>query len=121
MPLITETISNNGGNQRWLGSAHGIWNGRTLTLDMAKFAKATHYPQGYIPGGTPLSITDGYAVPYDGTNIAGHLLEDFPVVAAGTAAKEPVGVLYHGTVIAANVPGTFTAPAAQKQTTITYL
>ncbi len=44
--LRTETFG--GGDQSWLGSAHGIGNCRTETIDISAFTASTHYPNGYI-------------------------------------------------------------------------
>lgn len=116
--LKSETVGT--GDQSWLGSAHGIRNCRTEQLDISAFTANTHYPNGYIPSGTPLAKVGGLMVPYtsaEGTTtgagvFAGHLFTD--QVVSGTA-DFPVPVLDHGRVIAAKVPqGTdaFTAPVA---------
>ena len=121
--LKTETYGP--GDQSWLGSAHGLGNARTETLDISAFTAGTHYPNGYIPSGTPVAKVGGVLVPYDGTEatvdgagvLAGHILTDQPVV--GTA-DFPVPVLDHGRVKADLVPGNFTAPtAAAKSAAVT--
>lgn len=38
----------------WAASRHGFDTAGTGTLDVTKFTKATHYPNGYIPSGTPV-------------------------------------------------------------------
>ena len=43
------------GNPGWLGSAHGTDATRTVTLDASKFTAGTHYPNGFIRGGTPVA------------------------------------------------------------------
>ena len=63
--LKTESFSS--GDQSWLGSTHGLRNARTETLDISAFTPATHYPNGYIPSGTPVAKVGGVLVPYDGT------------------------------------------------------
>lgn len=115
--LKTETFG--GGDQSWLGSAHGIANARTETLDPTTFTAGTHYPNGYIPSGTPVALVGGVLVPYDKTEatvtgagiLAGFLLTDQPVVGTG---KFGAPLLDHGRVKVANVPqsGGFTAPVA---------
>lgn len=107
------------GDQSWLGSAHGIRNARTVTIDISAFTAGTHYPDGYIPSGTPVAIVANQAVPYDKTEatvtgagiLAGFILTDQPVV--GTA-DFPAPLLDHGRVIVSKVPysGGFAAPAA---------
>ncbi|MFE5309708.1 head decoration protein [Isoptericola sp. NPDC056605] len=113
--LKNETFG--GGDQSWLGSTHGIANARTEVLDISTFTAGTHYPNGYIPSGTPVAKVGGVLVPYDGTEatvtgagiLAGFVLTDQPVVGTADFA---VPVLDHGRVRASKVPGTFTAPAA---------
>lgn len=108
------------GDQSWLDSAHGLRNARTEVLDISTFTGSTHYPNGYIPSGTPLAKVSGMVVPYTSAEatttgagvLAGHLLTDQPVVGTNDFA---VPVLSHGRVKAAKVPtGTdaFTAPVA---------
>ena len=119
MPRIqSETFG--AGDQSWLGSSHGIHECRTEVLDISAFTSGTHYPNGYIPSGTPLAKVGGLMVPYtsaEGTTtgagvLAGFLFTDQPVV--GTT-DFGVPVLDHGRVKTAKVPqGTdaFTAPVA---------
>src|SRR5690349_4066809 len=84
--LRTETFG--AGDQSWLGSAHGIANCRTETLDVSAFTAGTHYPNGYIPSGTPVAKVGGLLVPYDKTEatvtgagiLVGHVFTDQPVV-----------------------------------------
>ena len=126
----TETFGS--GDQSWLRSAHGLRNSKTETLDISTFTSGTHYPNGYIPSGTPVAKVGGMMVPYtsaEGTTTGagilwGHLLTDQKVV--GTV-DFGVPVFRHGEVIAAKVPqGTdaFTAPVAAAKrvsTTINYV
>lgn len=123
--LRTESILG-AGDFRWLRSDHSIWNGRTESLDMAAFTQATHFPNGYIPSGTPLALVSGQLVPYDSleattTNagvLAGHLLTDQPVVFAnGAFSTEELNVplLDHGRVNPVFVPSgvqAFVVPVA---------
>jgi len=115
--LKTETFGS--GDQSWLGSSHGIRNCRTETLDVSTFTAGTHYPDGYIPSGTPVAKVGGVLVPYDKTEgtttgagiLAGFVFTDQPVVGAGDLG---VPVLDHGRVKASKIPmsGGFTAPVA---------
>jgi hypothetical protein len=76
------------GDQSWLGSTHGIGNARTESIDISTFTAGTHYPNGYIPSGTPVAKVGGLLVPYDVTEgtttgagiLAGFILTDQPVV-----------------------------------------
>lgn len=109
--LKSETTG--GGDLSWLGSTHGIANARTEILDVSAFTVA----DGFIPSGTPVAKVSGVLVPYDGAEgtttgagiLAGFVLFDQAVVGTTDFA---VPLIDHGRVIAANVPGTFTAPAA---------
>lgn len=122
--LRTETFG--GGDFSWLGSAHGIGNARTATLDISAFQQATHYPDGYIKSGTPVALVSGALVPYDGTEeteagagvLAGFVLTDQPVV--GTA-KFAVPLLDHGRVKTAKLPVAFTAPTGAKRGETTFV
>lgn len=115
--LKSETFGS--GDQSWLGSSHGIRNARTVTIDISAFTSGTHYPDGYIPSGTPVAIVSNLAVPYDKTEgtttgagiLAGFILTDQPVV--GTV-DFPAPLLDHGRVIVSKVPysGGFATPAA---------
>lgn len=121
--LRTENFGS--GDQSWLGSTHGIRNARTEILDVSAFTAATHYPDGYVPAGTPLAKVNGLMVPYDitaGTTtgagvLAGHLLTDQKIV--GTA-DFGVPVFDHGRVIASKVAAilsawsAFVAPSSAK-------
>jgi len=125
--LRSESIG--AGDQSWLGSAHGIADCRTETIDISAFTAGTHYPDGYIPSGLPVARVGGVLVPYDATEatvtgagiLAGHIFTDQPVV--GTA-DIPAPLLDHGRVKVANLPVAFTAPAAaakRSATTIVYI
>jgi len=116
--LKTETVGT--GDMSWLDSGHGIRNARTEVIDISTFTAGTHYPNGYIPAGTPLAKVSNLMVPYtsaEGTTTGagilwGHLLTDAPVVGTNDFAAP---VLQHGRVKTAKVPqGTdaFTAPVA---------
>jgi hypothetical protein len=119
--LQSETFGS--GDQSWLGSSHGIHECRTETLDISAWTAGTHYPNGYIPSGTPCAKVGGVLVPYtvaEGTTtgagvLAGFLYTDQPVVpATGVGAADfAVPLLDHGRVKAAKVPyASFVAPAA---------
>lgn len=129
MPRLTsETVG--GGDQSWLGSTHGIHECRTETVDVSAFTEATHYPDGYIPSGTPVAKVGGLLVPYDSTEatttnagvLAGFIFTDQSVVGTGDF---PAPLLDHGRVKSAKVPDgatAFTAPvAAAKRAASTFV
>lgn len=116
--LSTETFGS--GDMSWLDSGHGLRNARTDTLDISTFTAGTHYPDGYIPSGTPVAKVSGVLVPYtsaEGTTTGagvlwGHILTDQRVVGTNDFA---VPVFQHGRVKASKVPqgsDAFAAPAA---------
>lgn len=116
--LKSETLG--AGDQSWLGSSHGITECRTELLDISTFTAGTHYPNGFIPSGTPVAKVGGVLVPYDSTEatttnagvLAGHLFTDQSVVGTNDFA---VPVLDHGRVKSAKVPvgvQAFTVPVA---------
>jgi hypothetical protein len=125
--LSNETFG--GGDLSWLGSAHGIANARTEILDISTFTAGTHYPNGYIPSGTPVAKVGGVLIPYDATEgtvtgagiLAGFVLTDQKVVGTADFA---VPLYDHGRVRTAKLPIAFTAPAAAAKraaTTIVFI
>lgn len=62
--LTTESIGSS--NQSWLGSTHGMYNGRSVAPDPTLFTTAL-FPDG-VPSGTPIGIVTatGLAGPYTG-------------------------------------------------------
>lgn len=124
MPKLQEETFGSG-DQSWLGSTHGIRNARTVILDISAFTEADHYPDGYIPSGTPVAIVSDKLVPYtiaSGTTtgagvLAGHILTDQKVVGTDDFG---VPLFDHGRVKASKVAAilsiwsTFVAPSATK-------
>jgi len=131
MPRM-KTESFGAGDQSWLGSSHGIHECRTETVNVSAFTAGTHYPNGYIPSGTPVAKVSGLLVPYTSAEatttgagvLAGHLFTDQPVVGTANFAAP---LLDHGRVKSAKVPtgsDAFTAPVAAAKrvtTTINYI
>lgn len=117
--LSTQTVGS--GDQSWLGSSHGINDCRTELLDISTFTEGTHYPNGYIPSGTPVAKVGGVLVPYDDTQgtttnagvLAGFVFTDQPVVGTADFA---VPVLDHGRIRTAKLPLTVTLPGAAAKT-----
>lgn len=54
-------------DRSWLVGTHGVDVTPGITLDISKFTKATHFPNGYIPSGTLLGkvTSGGLYGPYD--------------------------------------------------------
>ncbi|PPS86404.1 head decoration protein [Streptomyces sp. MH60] len=97
----------------WLGSAHGTDAPVSVTLDVSKFTKATHYPDGYVKSGIPLGkITAGGKYgPYDDTatdgrqTLVGFLFTAQDVDARQVASTSVVGsMLIHCFIREAKLP-----------------
>lgn len=43
----------------WAASSHGMHTGFPVTLNVAAFNEATHYPDGYVRSGTPIREVAG--------------------------------------------------------------
>ncbi len=104
---LTETFYQD--DQTWLGSAHGTSSGRPITIDVSTFTEGTHYPNGYMPSGTPVGIitATGLAGPYDDAETDGtETLVGFtltPIKVTGTDDVQAV-LFEHGRVVEANLP-----------------
>lgn len=126
MPRMkSETIGT--GDQSWIGDPNMVYKSRSEILSVAAFTAGTHYPNGYLPSGTPVALVAGVLVPYDKTEatttnagvLAGHILTDQPVVGA---ANFGVPVIDSGRVKVSKVPynpgtaGVFAKPIAPLKT-----
>lgn len=121
MAIISTPKETGGGDFSWLGSAHAIWNGQSVTLDISKFTPGTDFPNGIIKSGTPVTIdSDGLAARYDGTNLGGFIFQDTAVNTGDTRVE--AAMLDHGRIVTANVPFSgFTKPATQANTTFVFV
>ncbi|WP_280429137.1 head decoration protein [Nocardia brasiliensis] len=104
-----------GENRSWLLSKHGTGPGDTpsVTLDVSKFTKATHFPEDYLPSGIVLGrvTATGLYGPYTpgatGGNAGlelpvGILFSSLPVRAGDT--RIGAAMVQHGYVDAAKLP-----------------
>jgi hypothetical protein len=70
--ISVSTVSYQTENRSWLLSSHGTDPGTTpsITLDVSAFTAGVHYPNGYIPSGTPLGkiTASGLYGPYSVTD-----------------------------------------------------
>lgn len=101
------------GDQTWLGSEHGTTNARSVTIVTSSLTAATHFPNGFIPSGTPLAQFTGgpnagkYTVYTPGGasgagTLTGFLLDSVPI---RNAAQDCVGALHdHGRIVTAKLP-----------------
>lgn len=102
------------GDQTWLANVPvAARDAITASPDLTAFTKADHFPDGYLPSGTPVNYADRTAVkPYTGAEgeALGFVFFDSSVYGTNPATMSPVSVLVRGVVKTANVPGDFTAP-----------
>ena len=123
MPKLT-TEHYGTGDQSWLGSTHGITNARSVALDPTQFTEETHYPDGYIRSGQPVTIGEnGQAGPYTPGEEAG-AFHGFVLTDQVTDGETVISVplLDHGRVVVSRLPvAEFTAPTAENdKTTFVY-
>jgi hypothetical protein len=115
MPKL-RTESFGSGDQRWIGSPHGLYDTLTVTIDISAFTAGTHYPNGYMPSGTRLNIADpDVVIPFvdgAGAKLAFLYTDQQVVPATGVGAKDfAAPALAHGTIKIARLPGAaFTPP-----------
>lgn len=103
MPRMrTETFGE--GDMSWLASDHGIFSCRTSVIDISTFAKATHYPDGYLRSGTEVNVASESAVkPWTGAagEKLGCILTDQPT---DGVADFGAPILRYGLVKTARLP-----------------
>lgn len=103
-------------DKTWAASREGFDTAGSGTLDVAAFDAETHYPNGYIPSGTPVAkaedglwgpLTDAVVTEYEAI-----VLESVPVRAGQTVAT--FAALDHGIVYGARLRGSVegASPAA---------
>jgi hypothetical protein len=102
-------------DQSWLGSAHGTSSAQSISLAVAAFTKATHYPNGYFPSGLPLGkytsgANSGKFGPYtagasDGSQtLAGFLFTATAAPRNSSSTSVGAALLDHGRVIVSKLP-----------------
>ncbi|WP_195166892.1 head decoration protein [Mycobacteroides abscessus] len=102
-------------DRSWLVGTHGVDITPGITLDITKFTKATHFPNGYIPSGTAVAkvTATGLYGPYDNTANdgrevnAGLLFSSVRAVdtnTGNTLAKVGGARFVHGAVNTAKLP-----------------
>ena len=101
-------------NREWPIGTHGFDITPGVTLDISKFTKNTHYPDGYVKSGTPLGkiTATGLYGPYndalaDGTEVCAGLLFSFVRAIDGTGtvlAKASGAIFVHGAVKESKLP-----------------
>lgn len=83
-------------NRSWLLSPHGTEPGTTpsITLDVSAFTAGTHYPDGYIMSGEPLSLLgSGLYAPYAAAGAtAGDVVEQSTLTITATGGTYVISV-----------------------------
>lgn len=108
LSVVTETFGQD--DQSWIGAAHGIDLARSITLDTSAFTEGTHYPDGYMPSGTPLSLitASGLYGPYTPAGAGGlETLSGFlltPTKLKDGGADVGAALYEHGRVVEDNLP-----------------
>lgn len=122
MPGLTTTKQYSSGDYTWLYNSRGITFGMTAVLDITKFTKATHYPDGYVRNGTPLNVANPSAiVPWSDTAgaVLGFVGGDY--VTDGTA-KVNVHVITHPEIVKLDrLPVPMTKPTVAPQPHIQFV
>lgn len=103
-------------NRAWLIGQHGVDVTPSVTLDISKFTKNTHYPKGFIPSGQPIGLVTATNLwgPYDnaasdGREVCRGLLFSFvrAIDEFGNTLTKVGGARFvHGLVDAAKLPVT---------------
>ncbi|MDR2256983.1 MAG: head decoration protein [Arthrobacter sp.] len=96
-------------NQSWLGSATGTTSAQSVALDLSTFTKATHFPDGYLKSGLPLSKRAGGKYGLAETEKLDGFLFTPTDVPADTATPVGAALLVHGIVRTAKLPVAITA------------
>lgn len=102
-------------DRAWIIGTHGTDLTPSVTLDISKFTKNTHFPDGYIKSGTPLGkiTTSGLYGPYndsaeDGTEVCAGLLFSFVRAIdpnnGNTLSKVGGAIFVHGAVKESKLP-----------------
>lgn len=105
-------------DKTWAANAHAFDAGRSVTLDVTTFVKATHYPNGYIPSGTPVT-RDAVTGKFEPTAALGAydgiLLE--PVTVRDGQVNAAASVIDHGVIFGSRLRGAAAdiTPAATTQ------
>jgi len=107
MQLGHKTTTNYEDSQEWLGASFGTDAARSVTLYLAGFVEATHYANGFIPSGMPLSrktsgTGSGMYVPYAGRT---NTVQAITVATAGNTTVNFDGETTGALNIAANSGG----------------
>lgn len=104
-------------DRSWLASRDGTDVTQTITLSVASFVQATHYPAGYIPSGVVLGRITGATElwgPYDNTatdgrqTAVGFLYSNCKVRSGGPNVGAPIH--WRGVIRASRLPLATTVP-----------
>lgn len=113
MQLSMRSVSYLQADQTWLGSALGTTNARSVTIATSTLTPGTHFPNGYIPSGTPLAQytaggnTGKFTIYTSGGasgsgTLVGFLLDSVPI---HVNSVDAIGALLdHGRIVLAKLP-----------------
>jgi len=109
MSIAPTTTTVGGTDDRWNVHEEHYRSAITATLDISAFTENDHYPDGYIPSGTPVKLITqtGLYGPADETSTAATLAGFVKVnVAVNGTADLPFALMRTARVVASLVPGT---------------
>ena len=121
LKIRTESFALNE-DRSWLGARLGTDVCRSITLNIALFTKATHFPDGIIKSGTTLGkvTATGLYGPYNNALangqevMAGHLFSSVEVPVDNEAGKAAGALFWMGIVKEARLPANHGLDAAGK-------
>lgn len=115
MPNL-RTTSYGSGDYSWLLNTHGLNDGGQGVVDISAFTKSTHYPNGYLPSGTPVNAASRSAlVPWSDTANAVLAFIDGDQPTDGVEDINVALVTHADGIILKNVPVTFAKPTTAPQ------
>ena len=111
MTIATQTETyGGGGDYRWLADSRALEHPKSGTLDISAFTAGTHYPDGYVPSGTPVTFDSGSGLyePAAATDsaegLAGFVAHN---VSVQGAADLTFAVVTDATIVAEFLPGDY--------------
>lgn len=110
MTIATKTETYGGGDYRWLADSRALEHPKSGTVDISTFTAGTHYPDGYLPSGTPVTFDSGSGMYEPATasdtadGLAGFVAHDLTVHGGNDL---PFAVVTDATIVAEHLPGTY--------------
>ena len=108
MPGLT-TKQMGTGSYTWLLHTHGIREATSGAVDISAFTAGTHYPDGFLPSGLPVDVTNPKGVlPYTGTGKLAFVMGDHPT---DGVEDRNIAFLTHGQIRTDFVPNKTVLPS----------